>query len=267
LQLYGADDGMNPANSNLLEKLLKTACLSYLRTAVFATVGAAAIPALAANAVVNGDANPNLAGRDPGYTCCNGDSAPAQSPTLVTGLTLNAGDTLTFAAQGEVSYTGNAGSGNNPDGTVYAGIPYTYGDGIAAPTNLNRIDALVGVFLGASSPTGGSTPTSLDFSGGLAFTSLSPLIGQTFFIGNGLTGDTNLADYGGTVQSFIVPTGATRLYLGTTDGFGWYNNNGTFQVDTTSVAQAVPKPETYALMLAGLFAAGAGARRRKGATV
>jgi hypothetical protein len=250
-----------------LEKLLKTTCLSYLRIAIFATVGAAAIPALAVSAVVNGNANPNLAGRDPGYTCCNGDSAPAQSPTLVTGLTLNAGDTLSFAAQGEVSYTGNAGSGNNPDGTVYAGIPYTYGDGIAAPANLNRIDALVGVFLGASSPTGGSTPTSLDFSGGLAFTSLSPLIGQTFFIGNGLTGDTNLADYGGTVQSFIVPTGATRLYLGTTDGFGWYNNNGTFQVDITSVAQAVPEPETYALMLAGLFAVGAGARRRKGATV
>jgi hypothetical protein len=103
--------------------------------------------------------------------------------------------------------------------------------------------------------------------GCLAFTSLSPLIGQTFFIGNGLTRDTNLADYGGAVQSFMVPTGATRLYLGTTDGFGWYNNNGTFQVDITSIAQAVPEPETYALMLAGLFAVAAGARRRKGETV
>ncbi|MEO2108886.1 MAG: PASTA domain-containing protein, partial [Actinomycetota bacterium] len=34
----------------------------------------------------------------------------------------------------------------------------------------------------------------------------------------------------GTPHDVIVPAGATRLYLGTSDGFGWYNNTGAFEV-------------------------------------
>jgi hypothetical protein len=63
-------------------------------------------------------------------------------------------------------------------------------------------------------------------------------------------------------QTFIAPTGATRLYLGIPDGFsfagapGAYDDNdgsyririGVNQVPTL----AVPEPETWALMLAGL---------------
>ena len=66
-------------------------------------------------------------------------------------------------------------------------------------------------------------PTSLAFSdagGGntiaTSFASLSPLIDQVFFIGDGLTGDGS-----GSVQQFIVPTGATALYLGITDAPGY----------------------------------------------
>lgn len=230
-----------------------------VRLAALATVSTLAMPAMAAGATVFGNANPNLAGRADGYACCSGDSAPDQSPTLVSGLTLVGGQTLTFAASGEVSNAPGAGSGNNPDGTPSSGTPYYYGDGIASPSNVNRINALMGVFLGTASPTGGSTPTQLDFSGGLSFTTLSPQIGQMFFIGNGLTGDTNVSDFGGTVQSFIVPTDATRLFLGTSDGFGWYNNSGKFVVEIT----AVPEPETYAMLMAGLGLLGAVARRRK----
>ena len=64
---------------------------------------------------------------------------------------------------------------------------------------------------------------------------------QVFFIGDGMTD-------GGTVQSFIVPTGATRLYLGTMDGFGWAGNNGAFALDVS----AVPEPANALLALAGL---------------
>jgi hypothetical protein len=42
------------------------------------------------------------------------------------------------------------------------------------------------------------------------FPQLSPLIQQTFFIGNGRTSS-------GAVQTFHVPAGATRLYLGFAD--------------------------------------------------
>lgn len=223
-------------------------------------ISAAALPAGAASFNVPGSANLNLAGRAPGYTCCSGDALPGQGPTLVSGLTLVAGQQLSFVVSGEVSYYGAGASGNNPDGTAYGSIPSNYGDGITAPINVNRVDALMGLFLGPTSPTGSASPAAIDFSGVLNFSSLSPLVGQIFFIGNGKTGDTNASDFGGTVQQFVVPTGATRLYLGTSDGYGWYNNSGQFLVE---VAGAVPEPGTYALMGLGLALVGVSARARR----
>lgn len=227
------------------------------KLAAVAAISVASFSAHAASAVVNGNANLNLAGRDAGYACCSGDTAPDQSPTLVSGLTLVAGNALTFAVTGEVSYLGGAGAGNNPDGTPYPGVMTNYGDGIAG-ANVGRIDALAGVFLGAASPTGAATPAALDFSGGLNFASLAPLIGQIFFIGDGLTSDSYAGGPSGAAQQFIVPNGATRLYLGTSDGYGWYNNNGSFQVN---IASSVPEPGTWALMAIGL--AGVAARLRR----
>lgn len=233
---------------------------SQARSLALSVLSMATLPAWAANAVVPGSANLNLAGRAPGYTCCIGDALPGQAPTLVSGLTLVAGQVLSFVVSGEVSYYGAGVAGNNPDGTEYGSIPSNYGDGITAPSNVNRVDALMGLFLGPTSPTGSTSPAAIDFSGGLNFTSLSPLVGQIFFIGNGKTGDTNASDFGGTVQQFVVPTGATRLYLGTSDGFGWYNNSGQFQVE---IAGAVPEPGTYALMGLGLALVGVSARARR----
>ena len=85
---------------------------------------------------------------------------------------------------------------------------------IAGFTNV-PVDALVGLFLGP----GGAVlpaPASINFgSGGVGtnFASLSPALQQLLFIGDGLTGT-------GSVQSFVVPAGATTLYLATVDGFG-----------------------------------------------
>ncbi|HUO27916.1 MAG TPA: hypothetical protein VMU80_01770 [Bryobacteraceae bacterium] len=77
---------------------------------------------------------------------------------------------------------------------------------------------LAGMFLEDSLPT--SAPSPLRFyvsdssQGGIPtdFQILSPLIGQVFFIGDGLTGTG-----AGTHQQFIVPATATRLYLGYVD--------------------------------------------------
>ena len=45
------------------------------------------------------------------------------------------------------------------------------------------------------------------------------------------------------IQKFYVPNGATRLFLGTADGFGWFNNDGGFNTDITDYSQAtVPGP-------------------------
>jgi hypothetical protein len=89
---------------------------------------------------------------------------------------------------------------------------------------------LVGVFLDDSIPTG-SAPSKLDFtpSGlGRNFASISPALGQVFFIGNGI-----FLDAAGKRirQRFIAPAGATRLVLGIPDAAlfvgepGFYDDN------------------------------------------
>ena len=88
-----------------------------------------------------------------------------------------------------------------------------------------------------------------------------------FFIGDGLTGNGT-----GAVQQFVVPTGATRLFLGIADavGFndvnhGYYGDNGgsfiaTFDVQTNSTV--IPVPAALPLLLSGLGLFGWLSRRR-----
>lgn len=229
---------------------------------VFAVSMAMALAATPAHAyLVLGNANPNLAGRAAGYACCSGDAAPAQTPTEALGLPLTAGDRLEFYVTGRVSFTPTVPPGNNPDGDS-AGSMTNYGDGISAPLSV-RFNSLVGVFLTAASPTGAPTPAQLNFAGGLGFTELAPGIGQIFFIGDGLTSDTNAGDYSGIRQEFVVPAGATRLFLGTGDGFGWYNNSGSFDVRIATASARVPEPagSLLALLAFGLLLASHRLRR------
>lgn len=103
-----------------------------------------------------------------------------------------------------------------------------------------RVMFLAGVFLTDAIPSA-PAPASLDFSStaiGRSFTQLAPLIQQTFYIGDGLTGEGT-----GSIQSFLVPDAATRLFLGIVDGSyfvggpDYYDNNAggfsaTFEVTT-----------------------------------
>ena len=192
--------------------------------------------AAAVQVIVPGSANPNLAGRADGYSCCSGDSTPAQAATEVTGLSFAPTDVLTFQVSGRVSFAGQPPAGDNPDGDDIFSMT-NFGDGISAPEFV-RTNALLGVFLGDGSPTGAATPAVLSFATGIAFPSVAPEIGQIFFIGDGLTSDSNAPAAIGNPQAFIVPAGATRLFLGTCDGTGWYNNGGTFTVDVASTARS-----------------------------
>ena len=93
---------------------------------------------------------------------------------------------------------------------------------------------------------------------GSNFGSLSPEIGQSFFVGNGWTD-------GGMLQDFVVPTGATRVFFGFADaGYftgepGTYaDNDGAFAADVSF--NVVPAPGSIALLgLGGLIAT----RRRR----
>ena len=210
--------------------------------------------------VVPGTSDPFLAGQPIGTSCCGGDSAPAQSPVLAP-VTLVAGEVLSFSTIGGVNYSGGVPSdsadGDN-DGT-HLTYPFSmttdYGTGISGAQNVN-VDGLVGVFLDDSVPSG-PAPAALDFGSGLDFASLAPGLDQIFWIGDGLTGLGT-----GSVQQFTVPTGATRLFLGTVDGFQWSNNTGAITVTIAGAAGAVPEPATWALMLVGFGAIGLAARQR-----
>lgn len=207
-----------------------------------------------AGVFVPGDANPNLAGQAAGAHCCGGggpeDIAPAQSPVLAASG-FGASTVFTFSASGLADGAGTGPTG--PDGSYIFNMT-DYGLGVA-PASQVGVLGLVGVFLDASTPTGGSEPSGLSFAGGLNFASLSPGLNQIFWIGDGLTGTGS-----GAVQTFISPLGATRLYLGTIDGFQWSNNTGGFAVTIGTGGPGVPEPATWALMLLGFGAVGASLR-------
>jgi hypothetical protein len=52
----------------------------------------------------------------------------------------------------------------------------------------------------------------------------------------------------GSSGNTIVPSGVTQLYLGTMDGFGWFNNIGSFTVDVT-FSQGVPEAGSTLFLL------------------
>lgn len=120
-----------------------------------------------------------------------------------------------------------------------------------------RVMFLAGVFTAAAEPQD-PAPAALDFSSTAlttSFTQLAPVLHQTFFIGDGLTGIGS-----GTTQSFLVPDAATHLYLGIVDGSyfvggpNFYDNNrGSFSVQGV----VVPEP---ALVGWGCLALACGSR-------
>ena len=98
------------------------------------------------------------------------------------------------------------------------------------------MNGLIGVFLDATQPDlAGPAPASLTFASAaeLSYATLSPGLRQPFFIGDGLTGTG-----AGARQVVNIPAGATRLYLGTMDGFGWFNNSGQLNVTVTQTTAA-----------------------------
>ena len=108
----------------------------------------------------------------------------------------------------------------------------------------------------------------MDFSlpGSRDFLNLAPQLGQIFYIGNGLN---SLSQY----QQFVAPTGATRLFFGIPDGFGFggapgaYDDNdgsyrisvGVNQIPSTSVPDGGSTAALLLIASLGLIVA----RRRR----
>jgi len=231
--------------------------LSALSSSICALFMGAAVlmsPAYAATVIVtvNPTDNPFLAGAPNGVTSV-GDSAPAQSPTLaLTGF--DTSQAITFSAVGGFNNAGGFIATGPDGGNLFAMAAARLG--ISGPLNVPA-NGLVGVFLDDSVP-GGTAPTQRN--DGVSFLFLSPLQRQIFWIGDGLTGNGS-----GTVQTFFAPAGATRLYLGPSDGFGWFNNSGsaTVTINYSPLIADVPEPAAWAMMIVGFGAIGMEMRRRR----
>jgi hypothetical protein len=178
----------------------------FLVTVAWLSIAATAL-AQTTTVTVPGTSDPWLAGFPNGTpdNCC--DSAPGQSPVQVTGIPVSAGTLLRFTATGTVNHgpglplVGPNGDPGEPALNIAAR------NGLSGISGVN-IDALVGVFLGPGQPDLTPAPTTGPNN--------TPALKQVFLIGS---------------QNIIqVPVGATRLFLGTMDGFQWINNEGSFTV-------------------------------------
>lgn len=225
--------------------------------ACIVAVTLAAHPVAAADIIVPGKANPWLAGMPDGTAAIAGDVAPTHSPIMAAAVV--PGLCLVFKVAGQVSHGGGAG-GPPPDGG--GNYPHQAENGMAE--TVAPIDSLVGVFLGKGTPDPGTVPPARSFATPeeRGFARLAPRRQEVFFIGDGLAAS-------GETQRFVVPDGAARLFLGTMDGYGWYNNSGAFRVEIDAAPEGpgcapvvVPKPRWGLALL--LLAGSTRARRPRG---
>lgn len=138
-------------------------------------------------------------------------------------------------------------------------------------TNINATDRLSGIIhedrnlflMGVFLPEEWNSPApeALTFRDSEDYLELSPLLGQTFLIGNGRTSD-------GLERRFVAPDAATRLYLGFADAWDFQGDVGFFDDNTGELGVSVrvtPIPEPSAVLIWGLAGLGAaiGINRRR----
>lgn len=171
-----------------------------------------------------------------------------------TAITLNAGTnrvlTISSATGSAAFCPGNTCIGTPEGGSINGTNINSSGSiaGIIAPSPASGF--LAGLFLGAALPV--SAPSRLDFTGGLNFATLSPALGQIFFIGDGRTS-------AALIQQFFAPDAATRLYFGVADAGGfvgdpgfYFDNVGSYSVTYAVTAlSTIPEPATVVLFGSG----------------
>jgi MBG domain (YGX type)/CARDB/Bacterial TSP3 repeat len=211
---------------------------------------------------------------------------PQDGGTVPPGFAVTPGETLTFGASGNASCFSQGTASTKPDGPCGRASTNISGwNGVSATVDNQSSFFLQGVFVGCSahpcgpdegrypstpapapinfSPATGACPAA--YSGcnvGQDFASLSPAIGQTFFIGDGLANTGPGAS--GARQTFVVPKYADSLFLGYTDGCyatqgppGCYQDNtGSFSVTVGSSIASKQDPSDTVLTVPDLVSNG-----------
>ena len=166
--------------------------------------------------VVSAFANIFAAGHDrtPSPGGGGGGSLPPEWPLPSGATRIVTFPTVTGEVYGRI---GQAPS-NGPGGEELIDTDVESFGGISGIVHGSKAMFLVGVFL-TDDPPADPAPERLDFTDNEDFDLLEPEIGQTFLIGDGIA------------RRYLVPAGATRLFLGFAEGMlykgppGWYRNN------------------------------------------
>lgn len=197
-----------------------------LRTIVTAAALAASLSAVdagAASLTVPASADPWLAGMPDGSTASFEDVAPGQSPVL---YAISSPQIVAVSVSASGLTHHGPGIFRNADGDPSLAV-FSHDGGAENGISdvLAPISSLLGVFLDDTQPDLSPAPGWLDFSTAASrdYISLSPALKQVFFFGDGLTSSAQ-------PQGVALPAGATRLFLGTMDGYGWWNNVGELDV-------------------------------------
>jgi hypothetical protein len=180
------------------------------------------------------------------------------------------GEPMTFATQlgGALTVTasddGN-GMQNNTNGIVYQDLSPTYG-GLGV---MSRNES-TGAMTGGDEINKGDTLT-------LSFANAVKIVGFHFWDKDHQSNDLNNGDTfslsvnGGAAQTLSLSNfpwyGASSTLVGNSFTFGFTNEDYYLGAIKVSAVPAVPEPQTYALMLAGLGAVMFMARRRRGVVV
>jgi hypothetical protein len=254
---------------------------------LFAVLTVAALPISLPAITIDAKTNIFVAGQDTTGIDTQGGLFPAVAQSFLPGpgqsITFNVTPSLlssSAGAPGNVSGFGDGATLIFPFGpTNGTDISVNGTNGISGIQFAGREMFLVGVFLDNSIPTGAG-PAKLSFSstGGTynmdtdtGFSAFA--LGQVFAIGDGKTGFNNSA---GGLQTWQVPTGATRLFLGFADAFnnftgpwGAYGDNSgslNVTVNLQGPAQdgnAVPESASTLILLGLSVTGGAVLRGRK----
>jgi len=113
-------------------------------------------------------------------------------------------------------------SHHGPDGgPEFHGTDIVAFNGFPGVRHRSRSLYLVGVFM----PSGAGIPPQLDLSDRERVDEYMPARGELFYIGDGRSAS-------GAVQRFVVPTGATALYVGFADAIGFRGKPGAYDDNT-----------------------------------
>jgi hypothetical protein len=222
-------------------RIVSTPCLAAL-------TGCFAFGAIAATKPLIVQAQDNIYGA--GLTSAPGGgnvptaSIPVSGPQCVR-ITSVKGSIACAEKAGCITFNDTQTVPNDPDGIGAApGTSPNTGTSVISGMNAPHAGYLTGVFIPAGGPSG-TLPPALDFTTrrmGTGFSHISPLLDQTFFIGDGRRGDAK-----GTRQTFNVPAKATALVLGLSDSCDYngppscYDDNaGEYAVTYTATAGSCP---------------------------